>query len=70
MDQAGLLLASSLLGLHLDLACLQFMIASDLDGYGPGEFAHIFPRSTMVVVGGIKQYDSPSVEVLEAEINS
>jgi hypothetical protein len=46
------------------------MIASDFDGYGPDEFAHIFPRSKMVVVGGMKQYDSPSLQVSNSEMET
>eukprot|EP00045_Choanoeca_perplexa_P002683 m.25943 g.25943 ORF g.25943 m.25943 type:complete len:397 (+) comp11648_c0_seq1:289-1479(+) len=48
----------------------QFMIASDLDSYGEGEFTHIFPRSRTLVVGGVKQFDSPSIEVSDSEVKA
>eukprot|EP00730_Choanoeca_flexa_P015794 TRINITY_DN7331_c0_g1_i4.p1 TRINITY_DN7331_c0_g1~~TRINITY_DN7331_c0_g1_i4.p1 ORF type:complete len:341 (+),score=35.72 TRINITY_DN7331_c0_g1_i4:192-1214(+) len=48
----------------------QFMIASDLPSFQPGEFAHIFPRSRMAVVGGIKQLENPSEVATDDEVAS
>ncbi|EDQ90986.1 uncharacterized protein MONBRDRAFT_15811 [Monosiga brevicollis MX1] len=47
-----------------------FLIASDLPDFGPGEFSHMFPRSEVAIVGGIKVLEDDRTSASADEIET
>lgn len=47
----------------------QFVISAEMPHYKPGEFAHIFPRMNVAVIGGVKHMDDETADTNPKEVN-